>query len=206
MFRAVPLILFANTIVFLMWKFYGGEEGLEFMYLNFLVSWDHLIEGRYWALVGSAFSHNALWHFVLNMYVLYGFGTVLERALGTSRFLRFYLAAGIVSSFTHSFVSAFLMQQPDLPALGASGAIAGVVLVFSLVFPREKILIFGIIPLPAIWGALAFVAIDIWGLVSQAHGGSSFIGHGAHLGGAFTGILYYLVVLRKRLRTPYTLT
>ncbi|MEQ1878155.1 MAG: rhomboid family intramembrane serine protease [Bdellovibrionia bacterium] len=202
-FRSVPFIIAANIAVFVMWKYQTTEQGIEFMAANFLVSWEHLLDGRYWSLVGSAFSHNMFWHIFINMYVLSSFGSVLEAALGTRIFLQLYFIAGILSSFTHSWVSAFLLHDPALPALGASGAIAGVVLVFSLVFPREKILIFGVIPVPAIWGAVAFVAIDVWGLVNQAGGGESFIGHGAHLGGAFAGTLYYFLFLRSKLRRPF---
>jgi membrane associated rhomboid family serine protease len=71
---------------------------------------------------------------------------------------------------------------------------------FALLYPREKLLLFGIIPLPAMFGALAFVGLDVWGVVAQAQGGGLPIGHGAHLGGALTGLLYYLFVLRPRLK------
>ncbi len=86
-----------------------------------------------------------------------------------------------------------------MSALGASGAVAGLVLVFSLLFPKEKLLLFGIIPLPALFGALAFIALDLWGLFAQAGGGGLPIGHGAHLGGAFTGILFYFLYVRPKL-------
>ena len=59
-----------------------------------------------------------------------------------------------------------------------------------------RFLLFFVIPLPAILVALAFVAIDIWGVVAQIEGSGLPIGHGAHLGGAFTGIVYF--VLRGR--------
>jgi membrane associated rhomboid family serine protease len=133
------------------------------------------------------------------MLVLQSFGTIMAAVLGTRRFLAFYLVAGMVASFSHAFVSAFIVGNPDIPAVGASGAIAGLVLVFSLMFPREKILLFFIIPLPAMVGALAFIGLDIWGLIAQAEGGGLPIGHGAHLGGAFTGILYYFLFLRGRI-------
>jgi membrane associated rhomboid family serine protease len=106
--------------------------------------------------------------------------------------------AGVISSLCHCLVSTYLLGQPGLSALGASGAISGVVLLFALMFPREKILIFGILPIPAIWGAVAFVALDVWGLVAQARGGGLPIGHGAHLGGALTGLLYFLLFVRQR--------
>ena len=104
-----------------------------------------------------------------------------------------------MSSLGHSWVSAVFIGEPEMGALGASGPIAGVVLLFSLMYPREKILLFGIIPLPALIGALAFIGMDIWGLVAQVEGGGLPIGHGAHLGGAFTGILYYFLKVRPRL-------
>lgn len=170
---------------------------------HFLVSWDSLLEGRYWNLITSVFSHNMFLHIFINMYVFLGFGKVLESALGTKRFVLFYLWAGVVASFCHSFVSAYLLGRPELPALGASGAIAGVIVVFSLMFRREKILIFGLIPLPAIWGAILLVGLDLWGLIAQTRGSELPIGYGAHLGGAFTGLLYYLFYIRPKLRASF---
>ncbi len=119
------------------------------------------------------------------------------------RFLVFYLMAGVVSSLSHCLVSAFLVDKPDMLAVGASGSISGLVLLFSLLYPREKILLFGLIPLPAFFGALAFIGLDVWGVFAQAQGGGLPIGHGAHLGGAFTGIIYYLLVLRPRIKRAY---
>ncbi|MBK9041057.1 MAG: rhomboid family intramembrane serine protease [Bdellovibrionales bacterium] len=166
---------------------------------HFLVSWSSITDGRSWTLLTSAFSHNMFLHFLMNMYVLSSFGPIVERLLGSFRFFGFYLFAGIVSSLCHALVSAFVLGKPDLPALGASGAIAGVILLFSMLFPRQKILIFGLIPIPAVWGAVLFIGLDLWGLVAQAGGGGLPIGHGAHLGGAFTGIIYYYFFLKPKL-------
>lgn len=196
----VTAIILTNIAVFFMWIVFSDMS--PFMIENFLVSWTWLTEGRYWTLLTSVFSHNMIWHILINMLVLSSFGPILERVLGSRRFLRFYLAAGIISSFSHATVSAWILHEPDLPALGASGAIAGLVLLFSLMFPQQKILLFGIIPLPALWGALAFVGLDLWGLVAQAEGGGLPIGHGAHLGGALTGFLYYLFFIRRRWNQP----
>lgn len=192
----VPMIILVNAVIFVYWQF---PENEEFMLNNFTVSWTSLSEGRYWTLLSSVFSHNMLLHILINMFVLRSFGTIVVAVLGIWNFITFYLVAGIVASFSHAFVSAFIVGNPDIPAVGASGAIAGLVLVFSLLFPREKILLFGIIPLPAMIGALAFIGLDIWGLVAQAGGGGLPIGHGAHLGGAFAGILYYVLFLRRRI-------
>ncbi len=202
----VPTLILLNVVVFLLWTF-AGDFGIEteFLYLNFLVSWESLLENRYWTLLGAAFSHNLFWHFVLNMFVLNSFGPIVEQILGPIRFLLFYLVAAIVSSFWHSIVSAFFLQRPDLPALGASGAISGVILLFSFLFPRQKILLMGFIPVPALLGALLFIGLDVWGLFAQAGGGGLPIGHGAHLGGALTGFIFYLIFFWRK-KTQWSLT
>ena len=195
--RLVPVLIAINIFVYLMWH-QPGYFSEAWMSDHFLVSWGLLQEGHWWTLLGSVFSQNILVHLLVNMMVLSSFGSILETALGSRRFLVFYLLAGIFSSLTHSLVSMFLLNEPDLPALGASGAIAGVILVFSLMFPREKLLLFWVIPMPALVGAFIFVGLDLWGLLAQAHGGGLPIGHGAHLGGAFFGLLYYFFYLRPR--------
>lgn len=87
----VPTLIILNVVVFLLWTF-AGDFGIEteFLYLNFLVSWESLLENRYWTLLGAAFSHNLFWHFVLNMFVLNSFGPIIEQILGPIRFLLFY--------------------------------------------------------------------------------------------------------------------
>lgn len=192
--RIVRTIIILNVVVFAMW--FGCvyvPGGVKFMTENFLVSWTSLSSGRWWTLLTSAFSHNMLFHIVINMFVLRGFGTVMSLELGKKRFILFYLLAGMSGSFLHSFVSAFWMDQPGLPALGASGAIAGIISYFSLLFPEEKILLLGIIPVRAMWGAIILVGFDVWGLMEQTRGGGTLIGHGAHLGGAAIGICWFLI-------------
>ena len=169
--RVTTFLIILNLIVFAMWhgvlpKAWGVNEA--FMSRHFLVSWESLEEGRWWTLLGSVFSHLSFLHLFVNMFVLNSFGRFLEQFLGARFYLGFYLVAGMISSLSHAVLSNFLLGQGALPALGASGAIAGLVLLFSLIFPKEKIVLFAIIPVPALIGALAFVALDLWGLAAQA--------------------------------------
>lgn len=197
--KIVRTIIFLNILVFLMW--FGCVYvpwGPRFMTENFLVSWTSLTDGRWWTLLTSAFSHNMILHIAINMFVLRGFGTVMSLEMGRKKFIIFYLLAGMGGSLLHSFVSAFWMNQPDLPALGASGAIAGIILYFSFLFPEEKILLLGFIPVRSMWGAIALVGFDVWGLLQQTRGGGSFIGHGAHLGGAAVGICWFLISIATK--------
>jgi membrane associated rhomboid family serine protease len=192
--RPVVLVFLAiNTGVFALWLILGQSL---FMLENFLVSWDALAAGRTWTLLTSVFSHLFVLHFLVNMFVLWSFGPIVEYTIGSMRFFSFYLFAGVIASLAHAFVSAFVLGQPDTPALGASGAISGVILLFAFIYPRARILLFGLIPMPALTGALLFVGLDVLGLIWQAEGGGLPIGHGAHLGGAVTGILYYFLVIR----------
>jgi len=169
---------------------------------NFLVSTLHIEHLHVWTLVTAAFSHNELWHLALNMFVLWSFGTVLEHLWGTRVFVLVYLAAAVVASVSHCALSSFIMGRDDIPALGASGAISGLLLAYALHFPRHRILLFGIVPVPALAGVLAFVGLDLWGLIAQGRGGGLPIGHGAHLGGALAGALIYFLYLRATYPTP----
>ncbi|MCB9027441.1 MAG: rhomboid family intramembrane serine protease [Bdellovibrionaceae bacterium] len=188
-------MIFINIVVYLMWV--SKLTTPNFMELNFLISWKLLVDGRYWDLITPAFSHNMFFHLFLNMFVLSSFGGFMETFMGRRRILFFYLIAGFAGNLAHAITSNFLLREPELPALGASGAVAGIILLFSLIFPKEKILFFGIIPVPAIVGALGFVGFDLWGLYTQSQGGGLPIGHGAHLGGAFAGIIYFFFLRRK---------
>jgi membrane associated rhomboid family serine protease len=192
--RPVVLVfLVLNAVVFGLWLWLGTSP---FMLDNFTVSAAGLQAGRWWTVLTSEFSHVFFLHFFINMYVLASFGPIVEYIIGSARFLGFYLVAAIVASFGHAGVSMFVLGQPEVPALGASGAISGVILLFSLMLPQARILLFGLIPMPAIVGAFLFVGLDLAGVIWQAEGGGLPIGHGAHLGGALTGALYYFFVIR----------
>lgn len=202
---AVPIIVVLNVIVYIMWTLQMLNQP-SFMVDNFLVSWQAVTEGRVWVLISSVFSHNNLLHIAFNMIALRSFGTIIEQVIGTWRFIKFYFIAGVISSLCHCLVSAYIIGSPDIAALGASGSISGLILLFALLFPKERLAIFGLIPIPALFGAILFVGLDIWGLAAQAHGGGLPIGHGAHLGGAVTGFIYYLMLkkdMRSRLSDAY---
>jgi membrane associated rhomboid family serine protease len=187
----VYTILVVNLVVFVLWQ---TPTALPVMVEHFLVSWTYLRDGKLWTLLSAAFSHHAMFHLLVNMIVLMSFGPPMERAMGGRRFLGFYLVAGAVGSLAHAGVSTFLMDRPGQPALGASAALAGILLLFAFTFPRATILLFFVVPLPALVAALLFVGIDVWGLVMQIGADGDWpIGHGAHLGGALTGIVYFLV-------------
>ncbi len=188
--RAVPVIVGLDVAVFFFWQLARTSEPLaRFLLVNFVVSADRLEAGLFWTLLTSVFSHQEFWHLGVNMVVLWSFGSILERLWGWRAFSAFYLAAGIAGSAAHAAACVWILHEPRIAALGASGAVAGVLMAYAVLFPRQKILVMGIVPVPAAGGVLAFAALDVWGLVAQSRGGGLPIGHGAHLGGALAGAI-----------------
>jgi membrane associated rhomboid family serine protease len=201
---ALVVIVGLNLVVFLLWQ-QAGEENqslLFFMASNFLVSTAHVLHGHVWTLITAAFSHQLVLHLAINMFVLWSFGTLLEQLWGTRLFTVFYLSTAVAASVCHCLVSSLLMGSDNISALGASGAVCALLLAYALTFPRHKILLLGIVPVPALAGVLAFVGIDLWGLAAQTRGGGLPIGHGAHLGGALAGAIWYFGYLRSNVRLP----
>lgn len=187
------IIIAINVFIFLLWM----VASIPFMANNFLVSSSSVLDGRVWTPLTSVFSHNQLFHLAINMLVLYSFGRVMQVILTPKDFLVLYLASGIAGSVSHCLTSTFFLGSDYLPALGASGAISGVLVVFSLMFPKQLLYVFGIIPIPALVGALIFITFDLVGLYTQAAGSSIPIGHGAHLGGALMGAIYYFFIMKR---------
>lgn len=151
-------------------------------------------------LLTSMFLHGSLFHLLGNMLYLWIFGNNIEDRLGPVRFALFYLVCGVVASLTH------VLFQPGsaVPMIGASGAIAGVLGAYWIVFPRARVrtfvfLIFyiDVVLLPAgivlgLWFVLQLLNIGMGGGVAWF----------AHIGGFLAGILLIRLALGKGFRQP----
>jgi membrane associated rhomboid family serine protease len=152
----------------------------------------------------SMFMHGGLLHLGGNMLYLWIFGDNLEDRLGRIRFLVFYLLSGVVAAYAHAFSA----PGSTIPMIGASGAVAGVLGAYLLLYPRAKVhtlIFFGffvdVIRVPALivigfWGIIQLVN----GLISKglmAQGGVAWF---AHIGGFLFGLLTirYWVPGRRR--------
>jgi membrane associated rhomboid family serine protease len=134
----------------------------------------------YLAVLTSLFLHGSLAHLAFNMLFLWIFGNNLEDRWGRVRYLLFYLAAGIVATL------AFVLTSPHsvVPLIGASGAIAGVMGAYLVLFPTTRILgLVGFLPLPL----PAWVFLGFW-FGSQFLGGSDGVAYAAHVGGFLFGM------------------
>ncbi len=159
------------------------------------------------AFVTSMFLHAGWMHIIGNMWFLWVFGGLIEDALGSPKYLLFYLLCGIASAFVQFVVN---LGSP-IPTVGASGAIAGVMGAFVLLYPRARIdtLIFIIIfitrvELPAALMLLYWFALQLFsGLSSFSHMGveqGQGVAWFAHVGGFLAGM--GLVVLFRGRRRP----
>jgi len=150
-------------------------------------------------LVTYQFLHGGWLHIIFNMLFLWVFGDNVEDALGHGRFIAFYLICGAAGGLLHSAIEADALA----PTIGASGAIAGVLGGYILLYPGARLLVlaFGFIPmrLPAVLVIGAFFAQNLlWGLTSAAE--AQGVAVWAHIGGFIAGAV--LVLLLKRTRAP----
>ena len=150
---------------------------------------------RWWQPLTHMFMHGGLWHILFNMYSLVMFGMVVERALGTRKYLLFYFITGLGAVALHTavewleitFLGGNLATAFYSPMVGASGAIYGVLVAFAMIYPQARLtLIFPPVTLDAKWWVIIFIGIELLtGITGTAIG----IAHFAHLGGALFGWL-----------------
>ena len=140
------------------------------------------------------FMHGNIMHLAGNMLFLWVFGDNVEDAMGHGRFLVFYLLCGILGSLFHTL----LLPSSEVPLIGASGAIAGVIAAYLILYPRVQvwILVLRFLPLKL----PVFLVLGTWIALQFAMpfiGGPSQIGWYAHVGGVLAGGLLVLLFVRR---------
>ncbi len=154
-----------------------------------------------WQLVTYMFLHSTGWlsHLLLNMLMLWLFGTEVERVLGTREFVKYYFICGIGAGI----VTCLLF--PSTKTIGASGAVFGVMLAYAFLFPHRRVFFWFIFPMRSTSFVLLCAGIELFSLLSLPDG----VAHTAHLGGMLFGYLYlkrawriraFLAELRWKLR------
>lgn len=151
------------------------------------------------------FMHGSLMHLLFNMMTLFFFGPMIEMVWGQRRFLIYYLTCGLGAYFIYMGVQAWELSgqgiRPsdwNVPMLGASGAIFGILTAFAYLFPDNVIsLIFPPISLKAKYFVPIMAVLELLYGVQRV---SSGVAHFAHLGGAVTGFVVLMFWYRFRLR------
>ena len=203
-------IIGINVVVYLIQLFQGTEIN-RFIYIYGLVPARYSIPqfAEYFTLGQQAFSlvsfmflHGSFWHILGNMWSLYIFGDNVEDRLGPVRYALFYLLCGIASGLSHLVLN----LHSNVPTIGASGAIAGVMGAYFILHPRSKILtLIPIFFIPYFINIPAFVFLGLWFLLqfinaAGSHGSTAGIAWWAHIGGFVFGMIF----LKLFTALPYT--
>jgi membrane associated rhomboid family serine protease len=189
------LILGVNAIVFL-FQLIVDYDSLDYFVRLFALVPANWIENPLWFIVSlftSMFMHAGWFHFVSNMWILYIFGDNVEDRMGPVGFMSFYLLSGVVAGLLQTFVDPYSV----IPILGASGAIAGVMGAYILLYPRARVVT--LIPIFFIFTTFnvpAIIYLGFW-FISQLFSGLASLGAmtmggvawWAHIGGFLFGLI-----------------
>jgi membrane associated rhomboid family serine protease len=159
----------------------------EYFYRKFQFHVGSIRAGEQFRMISSAFLHADVFHLVFNMIALYSFAPVVFESLGNTTFLLIYAGSLVFGSL---LTMVFHGNEYNYRAVGASGAVTGIIYSAILLYPEMTIGIFGIIPMPAYIFGIVYLLYSIYGMRTK----NDNIGHTAHFGGAIGG---YAITLLK---------
>ncbi|GAB6067581.1 rhomboid family intramembrane serine protease [Methylothermus subterraneus] len=155
----------------------------------------------YWPILTNLFLHGGWLHLLFNLWLLWIFGDNVEDKMGPWRFLGFFLVCGVLANLVHVAIN----RAAVTPAVGASGAIAGVLAAYFYLFPYAKIVVW-IFPLPLFIPVPAIFFLGLW-VIFQAYQATTAmmtqepyanIAWWGHLGGFAAGFLLFRLFLRRK--------
>ncbi len=194
---AVKHLIILNVIMYFGTTLLNGNEALGFNRLILAAFYPTSDFFHVWQIATHMFMHADLSHLFFNMFALFMFGPALEYRWGTKRFLQFYIFSGLGALGLHllvKFIEMNYLGGPrnyiDVPMLGASGAVFGVLAGYAMKYPNSVIqLLIPPIPLKAKYFILIYIGLELFLGFGKF---STGIAHFAHLGGALAGFLLIL--------------
>jgi membrane associated rhomboid family serine protease len=184
------IILIVANVIFS----YSGFKENGYIEENVFSADKILIGKEYKRLITSGFIHANWWHLGFNMMALYSFGSFIELYFGTFNFILIYFASLLGGNLLSLFIH---RNHGEYSALGASGAVFGIIYSSIILDPFSNISLFMLMDIPAWAYGILFIAVSIFGIKSQAGN----IGHDAHLGGAIIGMLVTIALRPMLLQT-----
>lgn len=178
---AIKLIVSVNFLIFIL-QTLSGLEGVLFQLFG-IVPKRTFGELMLWQPFTYLFFHGGIWHVLINMFVLWMFGSELEKYWGKREFLRFFFFTGVGSGI----VTVLFNLGSSTPVVGASGAIYGVLLAYGLMFPNKLVYIYFLIPIKVKYLVILIGTIAFF---SSINPGYSSISHLTHLSGMIIGFVY----------------
>lgn len=189
---SVTLVLVAITAL-VSWQGLSHDELQEkFLHAPFV---EHR-QREFYRWITSMFLHGSILHLAVNMFVLWGFGTVIEDVfvelfgpwMGRFNYLGLYILSGIAAD-----IPTYIKHKhnPAFRSVGASGATSGVLFAYVVFAPWEIIRLYGIVPIPTIIAAIAYLAYSSYASRKESH---SRIDHEAHFWGAVFGFVFTIAL------------
>jgi membrane associated rhomboid family serine protease len=196
--NGVKILLVANFAVFLVEAFvfyFYRVAGYNWLLVRFGLVPSAVIPGlRIWQPFTYLFLHDIgdIWHILLNMFMLWMFGREVELVWGRDRFLRYYfltgVGAGILNVIVKTIPALWTRQFSDVPTIGASGAIFGILIACAILFPDRRAYLFPIpVAIKMKWIVAIMAGFTFLGTLGLGEGS---ISHLCHLGGMLIGYLY----------------
>jgi membrane associated rhomboid family serine protease len=193
---ATILLIVANTVIFFLTQdgLVIRDDVLARMGLTYK-------DFAAYKILTSMFLHGDIFHLLGNMWFLYLFGFAVEGRLRTFKFVLLYLAAGVAGDVLH--LAMFGAVKPELPSIGASGAIMGCLGAALYMFPHGQVnflfgwgVFFRVVTWKMMWVAAYYIGLDMLGALLAGVGGG--VAHLAHIGGALGGFLMCLAFRARR--------
>ncbi len=188
---AVGALVLANVVVYLVdWVLLDGRltSWCKLRVATLVRPWD------WWQFLTYGFLHSREpWHILANMLGLFFLGRDIEDLYGTKEFLRVYVAMIVFGGVVWAAAGTLQEAPAELGCVGASGAVAGIVMLYALIFPRRTLALYFVIPVPAWFAGVLLVAGDAYGAVARSEGAR--VAYAVHLGGAALALAYYALGL-----------
>jgi len=181
---SIKLLVSLNFGIFLLQTLSGVE--ILFFELFGLVPKQIWSQFMVWQPITYLFFHGGIWHVLINMFILWMFGSELERLWGKHRFLKYYFVTGIGSGI----ITAIFSLHSTIPVVGASGAVFGVLLAYGITYPNRIVYLYGLIPIKSIFFVIGIGVIAFF----SSFNSYTQISHITHLAGMAVG---YFMLKRR---------
>jgi len=194
--KGVKLLLIINIVIFLL---FGQNKLIHFLFA--LTPVDVWFNFNLWQCITYAFLHGGIMHLLFNMLGLWFLGYELEYRWGTKKFLQYYfIVAGGAGIITAAYMLMFL--ESNNPTIGASGAIYGLLIPYTILFPNRLIYIYGIFPIKVKTAAILMGSIAFFYTTYPDQ--QSNTSHICHLAGMIIGLGYllYEYKFKKKIKGP----
>jgi len=176
----IKLLISINFLIFLL-QTISNQERILFQLFG-IVPTNIFFNFMIWQPFTYLFFHGGIWHVLINMFVLWMFGSELEKIWGKKNFLKYYFFTGIGSGI----ITVIFSLNSSIPVVGASGAVYGILLAYGLIFPERRVYLYFLIPIKVKY----FIFLIGFIAFFSSFGSNDGISHLTHLSGMIIGLIY----------------